>query len=635
MDYPLQNRRLLFVTFLTILAFCGLAYRLVDLQAFQHEDLRKKAQANTIRTFFWEPRRGDVRDIKGNLMATSRQVKTICVDPTLICNTNVGNHQEEVARALAPLLGLQESDLLKQLQIQYLTNQSGQLVPDRYVILKRKVKVEDWEKVRDRINDLSFGTDEKTVPKRLRPYYRALRQRSVFAEDAQLREYPNGRQAAHVIGYVGVEERKANKGWVIETSGKDGLELTLNGSLTGVRGWRVTEQNEHKQELVVYREQDVNPRPGLTVVSTLDLGLQNIIETALEEGMQKYSPISASAIAVRPRTGEIAALAVLPNYDPNDPSKYDPDWRRNRVITDLNEPGSTFKVVAVTGALNEHVVNPGTVFDCENGKFFYAGRLLHDTHPYGELTVEQVITKSSNIGAAKIALLLGQERFRSYITNFGFGYQTGLPLPGERQGTVHPLASWNKLSITRVAMGQEVAVTPLQMAMMMSAIANGGRLMRPMLVNRLEDEEGRVVAQYQPQAIRTVCTPATARMMIEALKTVVTTNGTARKARLANYTAAGKTGTAQKSAGKEGYSGQHFSSFIGFFPADNAELCIAIFLDNPHPIYFGGETAAPIFKAIAERAGNYLNIKPEFIAVESLENSPHASAREAAMVATD
>jgi cell division protein FtsI/penicillin-binding protein 2 len=317
---------------------------------------------------------------------------------------------------------------------------------------------------------------------------------------------------------------------------------------------------------------------------------------------------------LRPRTGEILALANFPNFDPNHPGASPPDALRNRVISDIHEPGSTFKIVVVSGALDQHVVTLADAFDCENGHFTYAGKVLHDHEPYGVLTVEQIITKSSNIGAAKIGIRLGQEELYRYIRNFGFGSRTGIPLPFEVWGDLPPLKSWSKLSIARIPMGQGVAVTPLQMVMAMCAIANQGQLMRPMLVDRLVDADGKVVVKYQPQPVRQIASPVAMVQMVTALKTVVSKEGTAPKARLDHYSVAGKTGTAEKVENGQYVGDKYFSSFLGFFPADNPELCVAVFIDEPPKSdHFGGAAAGPVFKAIAERAANYLNLKPDIL----------------------
>jgi cell division protein FtsI/penicillin-binding protein 2 len=332
----------------------------------------------------------------------------------------------------------------------------------------------------------------------------------------------------------------------------------------------------------------------------------------LAVGAEKNNPISISCTMVRPRTGEILAMATLPNFDPNHPGGSPPEALRNRVISDVAEPGSTYKIVVVTAGLNEHLTTLDESFNCGMGKFLYAGRTLHDHKSYGMLTVEQIITKSSNIGAAQIGIRMGKETLYRYMHDFGFGQKTGISLPAEVPGIVHSLTNWNKDSIAQIPMGQGVSVTSLQMVMAMCAVANDGILMRPMLVSHLDEQGpgGQVVQRYAPEPVRRVATSETIKEMIKALKTVPTKDGTAPQARMEHYTVAGKTGTANKVENKV-YVDKFYSSFIGFFPADNPEICISVVMDDPKDGHYGGDVAAPVFHAIAERAANYLNIKPD------------------------
>jgi cell division protein FtsI/penicillin-binding protein 2 len=611
MAKQLQYRRLALLALLLGLAFAGLGYRLVDLQVLRNQELSARARHNTRREFLLEPRRGDILDAKGNLLATSAFVKTVCADPALI-----GNRQAEVARAVAPLLQVNEDELLQRLTPRLVRNTNGAISTNHYVVLKRKVQVETWQKIQMAMTNLSFGLDEKNLPRREREFYRDLRRGAIYVEklDDQLRVYPNQTLAAHVLGYVGTDDRELDGRRLMETSGKDGIERRFDGKLAGVRGWLVTETDRPGRELVPMREQDVEPRDGLNVVLTIDSVVENIVESALAEAKEKHSPLSISGIVVRPRTGEILAMATLPTFDPNHLDKGLADARRNRVIADVAEPGSTFKIVVVSGALNDGLVRLSDTFDCEHGRFHFAGQMLHDHRSYGTLSVESIITKSSNIGAAKIGIKMGESRLYDYIRDYGFGTPTGLLLPGEIGGIVHPVKKWSKVSISRIPMGQGIAVTSLQMMMAMCAIANKGVLMQPMIVDRLEDRDHVVKEKYSPQRVRRVISEAAAEQMVTALKTVVSTEGTAPKAALAHYTVAGKTGTAEKSGGPEGYlKGKYFASFIGFFPADNPELCISVVMDEPkhEDGYYGGEIAAPVFKQIAEAAANYLNIRPE------------------------
>ncbi len=608
MAKKVQYRRLLWLAGLLAAAFAGLGYRLVDLQVVRHEELSLLAQRNIEHEELLEPRRGDILDVKGSLLATSLFAKTVCADPWLM-----GNRQAEVARMIAPILQLNEADLVKRLTPATRTNDKGETITNHYVVLKRKVPVETWEKLKASMLAVGATPDEKKLPAAERRFLKGLRESSVFADPVndQVRVYPNGSLAAHVLGYVGSAQRELNGVKFTETTGRDGIELTLNEKLAGVHGWRVTETDRQRREQVPRRSEDVGAKDGLNVVLTIDSVLQHYLESALADAMEQHTPVSISGIIVRPRTGEILAMATLPNFDPNNPGAAAPDARRNRVITDVAEPGSTFKIVVVSGALNDGTVKLTDTFDCERGRFFYAGRLLHDHEPEGVLTVEGIITRSSNIGAAKIGIKMGENQLYEYIRDYGFGLPTGLPLPGEVGGIVHPVKKWSKVSIAQIPMGHGIAVTRMQMVMAMCAIANKGVLMRPMLVDRLEDSNHQVMAKFSPQAVRRVISEAAAEAMVTALKTVTSPTGTAAGAALEHYTVAGKTGTAQKAENGVYVHGKYFSSFIGFFPADNPEICISITMDEPKQGYYGGKIAAPVFKQVAERAAHYLNIHPE------------------------
>lgn len=608
MGKQLQYRRLLLLGSLLGGAFALLACRLVEVQVIRHAELQAKAQH--VREIRLAPRRGDILDANRHLLATSVFVKTVCADPML-----VGNRQAEVARAIAPILQMDEREVYQKLRGQTLVNKMGETVPDRYVVLKSKVPVETWEQVRSAMTNLSFGVDEKKLTRKEQKAFADLRASAVFADrvDEQVRNYPNQTLAAHVVGFLGMDGQ-TNSPTFRQIVGADGVERFMQEKLAGTAGSRVTETDARSREVLALRRQEINARDGYNVVLTIDSFLQNLLESSLAEGMKKHTPLNISGIVVRPQTGEILAMATLPSFDPGD-LKGDPAARRNRVISDAMEPGSTFKIVAVSGALNDRTVTLTDIFECEYGLFHFAGRPLRDHDKNGPLSVEKIITKSSNIGAAKIGIKMGSRRLYDYMCDYGFGVRTGIPLPFESPGISHRLEKWSKVSIAQIPMGQGVSVTRLQMIMAMSAIANNGWLMRPLLVSRLEDREGRVVAQYQAQPVRQVVSEATAQEMVKALKTVVTKEGTAEMAALDDYTVAGKTGTAQKTIeGVSGYApGKYISSFIGFFPADKPELCISIVLDEPPPKlgYYGGKTAAPVFKDFATKAANYLNIRPD------------------------
>ena len=428
------------------------------------------------------------------------------------------------------------------------------------------------------MSQLHPSMDESKLSGQDRVFQHNLRVKAIFSEEDQIRVYPGQRLGAHVLGYVSND---------VEQTGLTGIERAFNPSLRAVSGWRLTEIDKRQRELVPYRDEDVAPRDGVNVVLTLDAGLQNIVEGELAAGVQVHQPISASCIMVRPRTGEVLAMATLPNFDPNRPGASPMAALRNRVISDIAEPGSTFKIVAVSAGLDEHAVTLNDIFDCEHGHFFYAGKTLHDHESYGRLLVENIITKSSNIGAAKIGIRLGPEILYQYIHNFGFGERTGIPLPDEAAGLVHPVSAWKKVSIAQIPMGQGVAVTPMQLIMAMSAIANHGVLMRPMLVSRLEDATGKVVASISPQRVRRVAGP-------EAMPGMVKRFEDGRHAR--GNGGAGPPGPlhrrGQNRHGQKNEHGQYvekfFSSFVGFFPADNPELCISVVMDEPKDGHYGG-----------------------------------------------
>ena len=586
-------------------AFAGLGYRLVDLQIIQHDALQKRAQENTQKTYLFEPRRGDILDIKGNPLATSVFVKTVCADPSLI-----GNRQKEVARVIGPLLQIDEIELAQRLMPRLRQGAKGETKTNQYVVLKRKVPVETWKQIQEAMGKLAFDLDEKKLAAQEKAFYRDLRNAAIFVDpvDDQLRNYPNQSLAAHVLGYVSMTQNTNGGTRSLTTSGTDGIEKTLDRQLKGVRGWRKTELDKHRREIVSLREQDVQPHDGLDAVLTIDLRLQSILESALADAMQNESPLGVSGMIIRPRTGEILAMAVLPTFNPNNPGANEAA-RRNRIISDIAEPGSTFKIVVLSGALNDQVISLSDQFDCEHGRFPYAGRMLHDHASIGVISAEKIITKSSNIGAAKVGIKMGENRLYQYIRDYGFGTPTGIMLPGEVAGISHAVSNWTKVSIAQIPMGQGVAVTSLQMAMAMCTIANQGVLMRPKLVDRLQTQDGEVVVRFPTETVRRVISEDTARQMVEALKTVPTSEGTAPKAALEHYVVAGKTGTAQK---PPYHLNKYYASFIGFFPADNPEICIYISLDEPQGnLHQGGQVAAPVFKQVADKAANYLNIRPD------------------------
>jgi len=385
--------------------------------------------------------------------------------------------------------------------------------------------------------------------------------------------------------------------------------------LRGQDGFRYIEHNRAGQEIVLYRGQERPPRDGYQVHLTVDLNLQNIVENEIDAAMREYTPQKATIILMRPRTGEILALANRPSFDVNQRAQTKPEQMKNRAIIDMMEPGSTFKIVTVAAALNEHKVGLDSVIFCEKGLWKFGGTALHDHASYQDLSVKDILVKSSNIGAAKLAVSLGDQKFYEYIRRFGFGERTGIELPGEIPGLVRPPRSWSKISITHIPMGHEIGVTPLQMTMAMAAIANGGRLMMPRIVKSVTTADGKTVSSLSPVLQRQVISPATARQIGEALRGVVSDRGTAAAAAVPGFTIAGKTGTAQKVDPHGGYEKGHYVvSFAGYLPADHPEFVGLVMLDDAHTsrpeLNYGGLVAGPIFSRIAEKAARYLDLEP-------------------------
>jgi len=543
------------------LAFTALGVRLIQLHVMRHSELAQLAAANRELVVHRPGRRGEIRDCNGNLLANSQSVRIVAADPSI-----TATRASDLAQQLAPLLKMDQPTLVAKLSS-----------PGRYVRLKTKV-------------------DEDTAQQ-----IRTLKLKGICFEDQLLRSYPNGILASHVLGFVDADHR-----------GVQGIEASMQNYLEATDGYEVIERDRKGREIRALRSEDIGPRDGFNVVLTIDQVIQHIAETELDKAMAENHPQAGVIIVSRPKTGEILAMSCRPTFDPNNPGGSPADARRNRCISDVAEPGSTFKVVVCSGALNDGLVTLGDQFDCENGAFLYAGRMLHDAHPYGVLSVEEILYHSSNIGAAKIALRVGPSRLCNYITQFGLGRKTGIALPAEVSGIVHPLSQWNKLSITRIPMGHEVAVTPMQMLMVLNAVANGGRLMKPLIVKSIVNTDEKTLLEFQPQQVNQCVTPRASMLMTTALRKVVTPDGTAPKAAVPGYDVAGKTGTAQKIENGQ-YVRKYYSSFVGYMPASDPEISILVSLDDPAGgAYYGGSVSGPVFRAVAEQVLQYLSIPPQF-----------------------
>lgn len=409
------------------------------------------------------------------------------------------------------------------------------------------------------------------------------------------RFYPDGELAANLIGFAG-----------LDNIGLEGLELYYDNYLRGVPGRRFTYRDAQARELLALEYRNIPAIDGADIILTIDEVIQHIAERELDDAYRRYKAKGASIVVMDPWTGEVLAMATRPAFNLNFYKDVTAERKRNRAVTDFFEPGSIFKIVTAACALEEKRVKPADRFFCENGSYFVRGHTLHDHHPHGWLTFREVIENSSNIGTVKIAMLLGPDVLYRYIKAFGFGEKTGIAVPGEVSGIVRPPRQWSGTSITAVPMGQEVTVTPLQMTAAMSAIANGGILVKPYVMKRIVDKDKKVIEELSPVYVRRVISEETAKTVSGFLEGVVQ-KGTGKKAQVKGVRVCGKTGTSQKVEPNGTYSHSKFvASFIGFAPVDKPRIAIGVFVDEPRPYYFGGVVAAPVFSKVAEDTLRYL-----------------------------
>jgi len=458
----------------------------------------------------------------------------------------------------------------------------------------------DERMIRRRLEqDKGFVWVARQMDPSILPAIAALRSEGVGMVEESKRFYPHGRRGSHYLGFVGVDHQ-----------GLEGLELALNGIVQGQDGWRSTLRDAKGDLLIGSWSAEIAPMDGLDVVLTIDSVVQQVAEEALERGVRKYHAKGGSIIVMDPATGAILAMANAPSYDANDPASVPADRRRNRAVTDLFEPGSTFKIVTASALLEEKRIALEEPIVCEDGAYRIPGRhTLHDHHPNGTLSFHDVIKLSSNIGTAKAAQRLAPDELYRYIRAFGFGRKTGIDVPGEVSGLLNPPERWSRTSPFIIPIGQEVAVTPIQLAVMTAVIANGGMRVHPHLVDRIQTPEGRLVRSLERDAPVRVLSPETASVVQDILTSVVE-SGTGRLANVQGLTVAGKTGTAQKLEPTGRYShSRYVASFVGFGPVPDSRFVMVVCVDEPRPLYFGGTVSAPIFKQVVERLAGYWELK--------------------------
>jgi len=568
MKWNSRTRCALVCAFFALL-FSVFSYRLIYLQMVKHDYYTALAAEKNGRRTVIPAERGAIYDAHDEVLAQNVPVATVVADGTLLNNPDV------LVPILARALQLRPDEIAEKISSHR-----------PYIVLKRELP--------------------EAKARALEQALRENKLRGIRCERETVRVYPNGPMLCHVVGFLNFDQH-----------GIQGIEASMDQYLGGEDGFRYIERDAQGRELVLYLGPERPPRNGCQVHLTIDLHLQTIVEDELDAAMSKYRPETATIILMRPQTGEILAMANRPNFDLNLRAEAKPEQMKNRAIIDMMEPGSTFKIVTAASALNERKVRLDSMIFCENGVWNIFGRPLHDHghKGYGDLSVQDILVHSSNIGAAKMAIMLGEQKFYEYIRRFGFGDRTGIELPGEIGGLVHAPRSWTKISITRIPMGQEVAVTPLQMIVAMATIANGGKLMQPRIVKSIVDEEKKTVSTPQPTFVRQVISPETAREIAWALRDVVSKRGTAAGAAVPGFTISGKTGTAQKAAPGGGYEkDEYIVSFSGFLPSENPAFVGLVVVDNAHTtdptLNYGGTVAGPIFSRVAEKAARYLDLEP-------------------------
>lgn len=564
----IQIRIRLFGAFF-ILAFLLISARAYYLQMVLGPDLQERAEQQHQQVVKLTPQRGAIYDRNGDELALSLSAESLYADPRQI------GQPDEVAEKLAGIIDLPKKKIQKKLK-------SGR----GFVWLDRRLAPEKVEKIRQlKIAGLHFVSEHK-------------------------RYYPLSQIAAQVIGFTGVDPK-----------GLEGLELQYDSLLQGEAGLLVSQRDARGRGLATAGQVVRGGMPGQDLYLTLDRTLQYIAEKELADAVGQTGSVGGTVVILEPASGKILAMASQPDYNPNAVGDYRPSEWRNRVICDSFEPGSTFKPFLLASVLEEGVVSRKKKTNCEKGRFRVGGKTIRDHKAYGVLTLDEMLKFSSNIGFAKLGKKLERERFYSYLREFGFGQQTGIDLPGEVEGTVHSPSRWFEIDLAAISFGQGVTVTPLQLATATAAIANGGLLMQPYLVERIVDGSGREQGFQEPNARNRVISEKTARQVRDMMVGVVEPGGTGTRAAVPGYRVGGKTGTAQKvDPVTGGYSvDKRVASFIGFVPAERPAMVILVTLDEPQGTTYGGVVAAPVFSRVAGQALRYLNIPPsEVVQVATL-----------------
>lgn len=557
-------------TFL-LMGGAAVLHRAYHLQIVQADELRAEAEAQQLRDVHLSPKRGTIYDRTGAELAVSVDVDSIYASPRIMHREGVDT--EVAAMRLSSILGVDRERI------------ALRLASDRYFVwIQRQVTPDESAAVA------------------------ALDIAGVATTEEAHRFYPNGSLAAHILGFSN-----------IDGEGIEGVELAMEERLHGERADVPAVRDRRGR--VVFSETLLDDRAtqGDDVFLTVDHTIQHVAERELELSIRTFEARAGSVVVMDPQSGEILAMASYPTFDPNHPTSASVDARRFRAITDRFEPGSTVKPFTIAAALAQGVLTAGEQIDCHHGTFeiVEGERAIHDTHPHDLLTPAEILAESSNIGAAVIGMRLGRQGLFRAFRRFGFGHPTGIPLHGEVSGLLRHHSEWYERDTATAAFGQGLSVTALQLATAMTAIANGGRLMEPILVRRVIDGHGDTVEETLPHARRQVVPRSTARLVADMLTAVTGEEGTGAEAAIPGYLVAGKTGTSQKA--DEVHGGYRLesdplarwtASFVGFVPAESPRLVIAVIIDEPVISHYGGEVAGPVFRRVGEAALRHLGVPP-------------------------
>ncbi len=549
------RRRLVFAAVVFGAWAVAVEARLVTLQVVEHDALVDRAERQQMQTRALAAKRGDIVDRRGHVLATSVDADTIYAVPSAI------DDEAATVRTLCAAFG-------------DCTNRERQDLVER---LKKQ---------------RHFAYVRRQVPRDVADKVAALNLEGIGFIKESHREYPNNELAAHVLGFVGIDSK-----------GLNGLESAYDSIIRGKDGQVLvlTDARRH-----AFSRFERPPTAGATIELTIDELLQHVVERELHAGVTENRALGGSAIVMDPHTGEILAMANEPTFDPNDYRQSSETARRNRAVQDLYEPGSTFKVVTASAAIEEKVMPVDRLIDVRGGRLNIGARVVRDTHDYGVLSFTDVIVKSSNVGAIKIGFQLGTDRLSDYVQKFGFGRPVSPDFPSESPGIVWERTKWTDSALASVSMGYQVGVTPLQMASAVSSVANGGKYIEPRVVRAVYRDGRRLVVK--PKVVREAISPDTAAAMTAIMEQVVD-RGTATLAKIPGYTIAGKTGTANKLQNGR-YSSDTYASFVGFIPSNDPKVTILVVLDSPRGNngHFGGPVSAPIFRRIAEEAMRYFGV---------------------------